>query len=59
MDPERADSLLDRFDLERIQHQLDWLPYRKVRNPAGFIVAAVEGDYEKPLALRRQENRQL
>lgn len=48
---EQANALVQRFDLLRIQRQLSWLPYRKVRNPAGFLVAAIEDNYEAPLSL--------
>lgn len=50
---EQTDALLQRFDLLRIQRQLHWLPYRKVRNRAGFLVAAIEDNYEAPPALRQ------
>ncbi len=49
---DQADFLLGSYDLERIQRQLEWLPYRNAKNPAGFIVAAIEDDYEEPFALR-------
>jgi len=52
MDGETADDLLRRFGLVRIQRQLQWLPYRRVRNPAGFLIAAIEDNYEAPSALR-------
>ncbi len=52
---EQADSLLARFDWVRIGRQLQWLPYhRRVRNVAGFLIAAIEEDYEMPPMLRRQ-----
>jgi len=52
---EQADSLLARFDLVRIGRQLQWLPYhRRVRNVAGFLLSAIEDDYEMPPALRHQ-----
>lgn len=52
---EQADSLLSRFDLVRIGRQLQWLPYhRRVRNVAGFLLSAIEDDYEMPPSLRRQ-----
>lgn len=52
---EQADSPLARFDLVRIGRQLQWLPYhRRVRNVAGFLLAAIEDDYEMPPMLRRQ-----
>ncbi len=46
-----AEELLSRFDLVRIQRQLRWLKYRKAKNPAGFLVAAIEDDYEAPAVL--------
>lgn len=49
---EQADELLSRFDLARIQRQLQWLPYRRAKHPIGFLLAAIEGDYEPPLSLR-------
>jgi hypothetical protein len=45
---EIANGLLERFDHVRIQRQLMWLPYRKVRNPAGFLIAAIKDDYAAP-----------
>ena len=50
--PEQADDLLARFDLVRIQRQLLWLPYRNVRKPAGFLLAAIKDDYAAPLNWR-------
>ena len=47
--PEQADDLLARFDLVRIERQLMWLPYRNVRKPAGFLLAAIKDDYAAPL----------
>ena len=52
---EQADSLLARVELVRIGRQLQWLPYhRRVRNVAGFLLSAIEDDYEMPPMLRRQ-----
>ena len=52
---EQADSLLERFDLVRIGRQPQWLPYhRRVRNVAGFLIAAIEEHYEMPPMLQRQ-----
>ena len=44
----QTDMLLARFDTERIRRQLDWLPARHARNPAAFLLAAIEKDYEPP-----------
>jgi hypothetical protein len=45
-----AEQLLQRFPLERIQQQLDWLPHRKARKPASMIVAAITENYDMPAA---------
>jgi hypothetical protein len=51
--PRVADELLDRYSEEQINRQLEWLPYRKAKNPARLLVAAIEGDYEQPIASRK------
>jgi hypothetical protein len=51
---EQAQHLFARYPLERIQRQMEWLPYRHAKNPLGYLLAAIEGDYERPLALRQQ-----
>lgn len=48
---EQAVGLVQRFDLVRIRRQLAWLPYRHARNQAGFLLAAIEDNYEAPPAL--------
>ncbi len=58
VDQDRVDSLLLRFDRVRIEQQLAWLPYRDARDPAAFLVAAIEHDYEPPLALQREPKHQ-
>jgi hypothetical protein len=50
---EQADRLLDAFPSESIEQQLGWLPYRRARNPAGLLLAAIEGNYEAPPGARR------
>lgn len=49
---EQADLLLARHRPEQITDQLDWLPYRYAKNPARFLIAAVEGNYEPPARVR-------
>lgn len=51
---EQALSLLARFDLRRVERQLEWIGHRNAKSPDRFLVAAIEGDYEIPPALRRQ-----
>ena len=55
MPKEQALDLLARFDLGAVESQISWLPQRSAKNPARFLVAAIEGGYDKPLALRRQD----
>ncbi len=31
---------------------MQWLPYRDAKNPAGYLLSAIERDYAEPLALR-------
>ncbi len=54
MPKEQALDLLARFDLGAIESQITWLPQRSAKNPARFLAAAIEGGYDRPLALRRQ-----
>jgi hypothetical protein len=48
---EQITSLLTRFDLPRIKRQILWLPHRHAKNLAGFLIAAIERDYEPPRGL--------
>ena len=50
--PEDVQSLTAAFSDEEIANQLDWLPYRGAKNPARFVVAAIEGRYEPPARVR-------
>lgn len=50
---EQADRLLASYPPESLERQLVWLPYRYARNPAGLLMAAIEGDYDAPMAWRR------
>jgi hypothetical protein len=52
LNTEQARSLILSYDSEVIERQLEWLPYRQAKNPAGYLVAAVEGDYDEPRPLR-------
>jgi len=53
MPKEQALDLLARFDLGAVERQIAWLPSRSAKNPARFLAAAIEGGYDRPLALRR------
>jgi hypothetical protein len=50
---EQADFLLAHYAAEEVERQIDWLPYRNAKSPAGFVVAAIEGSYGEPRVLRR------
>lgn len=53
LNEEQADDLLRRFDTLRIRRQLSWLHYHpRVRNRTGFLIAAIEDNYEAPASLR-------
>ncbi len=54
LDAEQAEGLLEHYDLVRIRRQLMWLPYRRAKNPAGMLLAAVKDDYEAPQMTRHQ-----
>lgn len=52
LDSSQADSLIARYDALRIKRQLHWLPYRVVKNRAGFLIAAIKDNYEAPANMR-------
>lgn len=54
MPKDQALDLLSRFELGGIERQITWLPSRGAKNPARYLVAAIEGNYGMPQALRRQ-----
>lgn len=45
---DQAQFLTENYPINRIERQLDWLPYRNAKNPASFLVAAIREDYEAP-----------
>jgi hypothetical protein len=62
-DPRRVDVALDllklgvsntrvtellTFDLDVIERQLSYLPYRKAKRPEAFIIEAIRNDYSPP-----------
>lgn len=46
--PEQADDLMKRYDALRIRRQLAWLPRRRAKNAAGYLLAAIKDDYAAP-----------
>ena len=55
LEAEQAEGLLEHYDTVRIRRQLMWLPYRRAKNPAGMLLAAVKDDYEAPPGIWRQK----
>ncbi len=51
---EQSRELLLAFPADVIAQQLDWLPYRNAKNPAGYLLAAIDGGYQEPKAIRDQ-----
>lgn len=49
----QALDVLGRFDLGLVGHQLDWIPHRGAKNPARYLMAAIENNYEAPVAVRQ------
>jgi len=54
--PEQADDLLKRYDALRIRRQLAWLPRRRAKNAAGYLLAAIKDDYAAPRAAQFQDS---
>ncbi len=51
---EQAREVIATYDAGVIAQQLDWLPYRHAKNPAGYLLAAIDGGYQEPRAVREQ-----
>ena len=51
---EQAKEIVSMYDADVIAQQLDWLPYRHAKNPAGYLLAAIEGNYDEPRAVRQE-----
>lgn len=49
----QALDVLGRFDLGLVGRQLDWIPHRGAKNPARYLMAAIENNYEAPMAVRQ------
>ncbi len=55
MSKSQALDVLGRFDLAVVRRQTEWMPHRAAKNPARYLAAAIEGDYEAPMAVRVQQ----
>ncbi len=47
--------ILATHDLEVVERQLRWLPYRSARKKASMILAAIDNDYDAPANLPSDE----
>ena len=52
MSKNQALDVLSRFDLSVVRRQLEWMPYRGAKNPSRYLQAAIENNYEAPVAVR-------
>jgi len=52
---EQIDLLITQYPPERIERQLAWLPHRRAKSPARFLMAAIEDDYDPPPVIRLQQ----
>ncbi len=52
MSKSQALDVLGRFDLAVVRRQLEWMPHRAAKNPSRYLQAAIENNYEAPVALR-------
>jgi len=52
LEPPVIRDLIAEYGVERILRQLTWLPLRKAKNPARYLLAAIKGDYSPPLQVR-------
>jgi len=43
-----VEVLIERYGVECLAQQLDWLPFRNARDPAAMWVSAVQGAWEQP-----------
>ncbi len=55
MPKDRALDVIGRFDLDRVRSQIEWMPHRGAKNPARYLVAAIENNYDPPVAVRAEQ----
>lgn len=49
-----SESLLRSYDLDLIEDQINWAPYRNGENKAGIIVSAIKGNWAMPLKAEQE-----
>ena len=50
----KALDVLGRFDLTQVRSQIEWMPHRGAKNPARYLMAAIENNYDPPVAVRSE-----
>lgn len=55
MSKSQALDILSRFDPAVVRRQLEWMPHRGAKNPARYLVAAIENNYDPPVAVRSEQ----
>lgn len=56
---EMMNKIFSQFDIEEIERQIEWLPYRKSDNPAGVIVSAIYGRWDMPTGYEQKREEAL
>ena len=56
MPKDKAMDILSRFDLDQVRSQIEWMPHRGAKNPARYLMAAIENNYEPPVAVRAEHS---
>ena len=51
-----VDIWLERYSAQHIAQQLEWLPLRQPRDPAGMLVSAVQGNWDRPAQYDAQQS---
>ena len=57
MPKDKALDILSRFNLGQVRSQIEWMPHRGAKNPARYLMAAIENNYEPPVAVRAEQER--
>jgi hypothetical protein len=55
MSKSQALDILGHFDLAVVRRQTEWMPHRAAKNPARYLAAAIESDYQAPVTVRLQQ----
>lgn len=57
MPKDKALDILSRFGLGQVRSQIEWMPHRGAKNPARYLMAAIENNYDAPVAVRAEQER--